>query len=204
MTARFVAFEGGEGSGKSTQAHRVASARDALLTHQPGGTDIGASIRQIVLSIDTAGLTDRAEVLLIAADKAQHVEEVIGPTLAAGTDVICDRYVASSLAYQGAGRQLGIDTVLSLSTFAVDGLRPDLTVLFDVPVEIGLARIDGAPDRLEEQDRDFHERVRAAYLDFAAADPEHWVIIDATASADAVADQLDAVLHARLGWDLHG
>ena len=200
MTGRFISFEGGEGSGKSTQAHRVARARGALLTHQPGGTDIGASIRQLLLSTDTAGLTYRAEALLMAADRAQHVEELIRPTLATGQDVICDRYVASSLAYQGAGRELGIEEVLGLSAFAVDGLWPELTVLLDVPVDVGFARLNGTPDRLEQQDRDFHERVRAAYLEMAGTQSDRWVIIDATASTDTVTSELDAVLRARFGW----
>lgn len=200
MTARFISFEGGEGSGKSTQARRVADARGALFTHQPGGTEIGAAIRRIVLGNDTAGLTDRAEALLMAADRAQHVEELIVPTLATGQDVICDRYVASSLAYQGAGRELGVEQVLSLSSFAVDGLRPELTVLLDVPVDVGLARISTAPDRLEQLDRAFHERVRAAYLELARADQQRWVIVDATAKVQAVTAQVDALLRDRFGW----
>ena len=146
--ARFIAFEGGEGSGKSTQARRIADARGALLTRQPGGTEIGASIRELLLSPSTQGLSDHAEALLMAADRAQHVAEMIQPALAAGRDVVCDRYVSSSLAYQGAGRNLGIDAVLALSEFAVGETWPDLNVLLDVPPEIGLGRIDGPPDRL--------------------------------------------------------
>lgn len=202
MTPRLVTFEGGEGSGKSTQARRVAEARGALLTHQPGGTTIGASIREVLLSPSTEGLSDRAEALLMAADRAQHVAEVIRPALAAGRDVICDRYVDSSLAYQGAGRELGIDAVRELSTFAVDGVWPDLTVLLDVPPEVGMRRIDGVPDRLEQQAVDFHERVRDAYRSLAAADPERWAVIDASAPVDAVASELDAVLADRIGWHL--
>jgi len=202
MTGRLVTFEGGEGSGKSTQARRVADARGALLTRQPGGTEIGASIRELLLSPSTAGLSDRAEALLMAADRAQHVDEVIRPTLAAGRDVICDRYVDSSLAYQGAGRELGIDAVRELSSFAVDGVWPDLTVLLDVPIVVGMQRIDGAPDRLEQQDADFHERVRNAYRSLAAADPDRWVVIDATSPVEVVAAELDDVMADRLGWTL--
>jgi len=205
MTAtrgRFIAFEGGEGSGKSTQSRRVANERGALLTRQPGGTEIGASIRELLLSPDTAGLSDRAEALLMAADRAQHVDAMIEPALAAGKDVICDRYVSSSLAYQGAGRELGSDRVLTLSEFAVDGTWPDLNVLLDVPVDVGLSRLDGPPDRLEQQDRDFHERVRQTFLDLAEASPDLWLVIDGTQSVEAVAAELDSGLLARVGWQL--
>lgn len=205
MTAtrgHFVAFEGGEGSGKSTQSRRVAEARGALLTRQPGGTEIGASIRELLLSPTTTGLSDRAEALLMAADRAQHVDTMIEPTLAGGRDVVCDRYVASSLAYQGAGRSLGIDRVLALSEFAVGDTWPDLNVLLDVPVEVGLSRIDGPPDRLEQQGDGFHERVRQTFLDLATASPREWFVIDGTQPVEAVAAQLDAELHERFGWTL--
>ena len=196
----FVAFEGGEGSGKSTQARRIADAHDALLTRQPGGTEIGASIRELLLSTDTEGLSLRAEALLMAADRAQHVDELIRPTLAAGRHVVCDRYLASSLAYQGAGRELGEDAVGALSAFAVDGLLPDLVLLLDVPVEVGLGRIDSAPDRLESLGGGFHERVRQSFLAQAAADADRWVVIDATQPLAVVTAAVDAALHERLGW----
>ena len=200
--ARFIAFEGGEGSGKSTQARRIAEARGALLTRQPGGTDIGASIRQLLLSPETDGLSDRAEALLMAADRAQHVDQLINPTLAAGQDVICDRYVSSSLAYQGAGRSLGIEAVLALSQFAVADTWPDLNVLLDVPVEVGLNRLDGPPDRLELQGDGFHDRVRQTFLDLAAASPDNWLVIDGTQPLEVVSDELDAALRDRFGWEL--
>jgi dTMP kinase len=202
MMGRFVAFEGGEGSGKSTQARRVGDARGALLTRQPGGTKIGASIRELLLSPDTAGLSDRAEALLMAADRAQHVDEMIRPALLAGQDVICDRYVSSSLAYQGAGRSLGIAPVLALSEFAVDDVWPDLNVLLDVPAEVGLARIDGPPDRLEQQGDGFHDRVRQTFLDLAAASPDRWLVIDGTQTTEAVSAELDAALDERFAWKL--
>ena len=201
-TAAFIAFEGGEGSGKSTQARRIAEARGALLTRQPGGTALGAAMRQILLSPDTEGLTHRAEALLMAADRAQHVEELIDPALASGQDVVCDRYVASSLAYQGAGRSLGIEQVLALSQFAVGDTWPDLNVLLDVPVDVGLGRIDGPPDRLEQQRDGFHERIRDTFLALAAEAPDRWLVIDATQSIDEVSTQLDAALNARFGWDV--
>jgi len=203
MTAglgRFLAFEGGEGSGKSTQARRIAKERGALLTRQPGGTEIGASIRHLLLSPDTAGLSDRAEALLMAADRAQHVDQMIRPALDAGQDVVCDRYVSSSLAYQGAGRSLGISDVLGLSEFAVGDTWPDLNVLLDVPVEIGLGRIDGPADRLEQLGTGFHHRVRQTFLDLAAAAPEKWVVIDGTQSLDTVSAELDACLAERFAW----
>jgi len=200
--AYFIAFEGGEGSGKSTQARRIADARGAVLTRQPGGTTLGAAMRQILLSPDTEQLDDRAEALLMAADRAQHVSELIVPTLASGQDVVCDRYVASSLAYQGAGRRLGIDQVLALSQFAVGDTWPDLNVLLDVPVEVGLGRIDGPPDRLEQVGDGFHDRVRQTFLDLAKASPDQWLVIDATQTVDAVAAELNAGLNARFGWSL--
>ena len=196
----FITFEGGEGSGKSTQARRLANAHGALLTRQPGGTEIGAQIRELLLSPQTDGLSLRAEALLMAADRAQHVDELIEPTLAAGTHVICDRYMASSIAYQGAGRELGTEAVGALSAFAIDGLVPDLTVLLDVPADVGLARIDGPPDRLEQLDIDFHRRVRQCFVDMAAADPGRWVAVDATQPVEAISAQLDALVADRFGW----
>jgi len=198
-SGQFVVFEGGEGSGKSTQATRVAAARGALLTRQPGGTELGASIRALLLGTETVGLSDRAEALLMAADRAQHVDEMIRPALEQGRDVVCDRYVGSSLAYQGAGRELGVDAVAALSAFAIDGVEPDVVLLLDVPVDVGLGRIDGEPDRLEKLARDFHERVRATYRSLAEAHSS-WVLIDATQPVEAVAAAVDAALDERLGW----
>lgn len=195
----FITFEGGEGSGKSTQARRLADVHGALLTRQPGGTEIGAQIRELLLSPDTTGLSLRAEALLMAADRAQHVDELIEPTLAAGTNVICDRYMASSIAYQGAGRELGA-AVGALSEFAINGLVPDLTVLLDLPAEVGLARIDGPPDRLEQLDIDFHSRVRQCFVDLAQADPDRWFVADATQPIEVISAQLDALVADRFGW----
>ena len=204
MSGSFVTFEGGEGSGKSTQARRIAERHGALFTFQPGATEIGASIRQLLLSTDTEGLSLRAEALLMAADRAQHVDEVIRPALAAGRNVVCDRYMASSLAYQGAGRELGVDQVATLSAFAIDGVIPTLTVLLDVPVDVGLGRIDAAPDRLESLGDGFHRRVRQGYLDLAAAAPERWVVVDAAQGIDEVAAAVDAIVAERLGWRVDG
>lgn len=202
MTGRgaFVVFEGGEGSGKSTQASRLAERRSAVLTRQPGGTEIGSQIRQLLLSGDTAGLSLRAEALLMAADRAQHVDQLINPALNEGQDVICDRYLGSSLAYQGAGRELGVEQVRDLSTFAVDGVMPDLVLLLDVPVAVSRERIGADRDRLERLPDDFHQRVRDAYLALAAAEPEVWVVIDGTASVVEISSQIDAVVAERFGW----
>ncbi len=193
MTGRLIVFEGGEGSGKSTQAARIAADRNALLTRQPGGTEVGASIRELLLSTNTVGLSARAEALLMAADRAQHVEELIAPTLQSGRDVVCDRYFGSSIAYQGAGRGLGAEAVLPLSLFAVDGVLPDLVVLLDVPADIGLARSVGDVDRFEAQDLAFHETVRASFLEQADANAT-WVVVDATGSLEQVATAVDAAL----------
>lgn len=200
MTGRFIVFEGGEGSGKSTQAERVAVASGALLTRQPGGTAIGASIRELLLSPTSTGLSSRAEALLMAADRAQHVEQTIRPTLDAGRDVVCDRYVASSLAYQGAGRSLGVDAVRTLSDFAVQGTWPDLTILIDVPVEVGLGRLDGPPDRIEQQEVEFHHRVRQTFLALAGAAPDTWLVVDGSHDLDRVSAAVDEGLRDRLGW----
>lgn len=196
----FVVFEGGEGSGKSTQAARLAEASGALLTRQPGGSEIGQRIRELLLSPDTVDLDARAEALLMAADRAQHVAQVIRPTLDSGRPVVCDRYLASSLAYQGAGRGLGIDAVLPLSLFAVDDVLPDIVFLLDVPVEVSRARLAGNHDRLEREPDDFHERVRQAFLDLAVGHPERWVTLDGTLPPDDLQDRIAQTLHERFDW----
>lgn len=197
---RFVVFEGGEGSGKSTQARRLAERCGGFFTFQPGATEIGAQMRQILLSPTTGFLDPRAEALLMAADRAQHVAEVIEPTLASGQAVICDRYLASSMAYQGAGRRLGVEVIRDMSLFAAQGLVPDLVILLDVPVEVGRTRMGEAPDRLEAEGREFHETIRSAFLNLADAHPARWITIDGTQSLEAVSDQVDAVVAERYGW----
>lgn len=187
MTARFIVFEGGEGSGKSTQAARLAERLDAVLTRQPGGTDVGASLRAILLDPENTALAPRAEALLMAADRAQHAEELIRPALAAGRHVVCDRYTYSSVAYQGYGRGLGAEVVRDLSAWATDELWPDLVVLLDVDDEVAASRLDRDLDRFEQAGDDFHRRVREGFREQAAADPERWVVIDGAASIDDVA-----------------
>lgn len=202
MTGQFVVFEGGEGSGKSTQARRLAEARGALLTREPGGTPLGAEIRKLLLDPGTDAVSPRAEALLMAADRAHHVATKIRPALEAGTDVISDRYLASSIAYQGDGRELGAAEVASLSMFAVDGLLPDLVILLDVPTATGRARAGdrGAPDKMEQEDERFHRRVHESFRRIAAAHPERWIVIDGTMTEDEVAGEVRAAVADRLGW----
>lgn len=189
----FVAFEGGEGAGKSTQVLLLdgwfrARGIGPLLTREPGGTPAGERIRAIVLD-PASSLTPRAEALLYAADRAHHVESVVRPALIAGDVVISDRYVDSSLAYQGAGRALAMPQVRQLSEWATGGLLPDLTVVLDVDPAAGLARAAGhrSPDRMEQESLAFHQRVRSGFLELAAADADRYLVLDATRPADELA-----------------
>jgi dTMP kinase len=187
---RFIVFEGGEGSGKSTQAARLADRLGAVLTREPGGTAIGGALRALLLDARTTGLDDRAEALLMAADRAQHVAEVIRPALTSGRHVVSDRYIGSTLAYQGYGRGLPVDDLRRLSAWAAAGLMADLVVVLDVPRELGSTRIAGrldpVPDRLEAASGGFHDRVAQGYRALAAADPARWVVVDGTGPAGEV------------------
>jgi dTMP kinase len=203
----FLAFEGGEGAGKSTQVRRLQewlTEQGVVVrtTREPGGTALGARVRGILLDPASAGLSPRAEALLYAADRAQHVHEVLRPALDAGAVVVTDRFVDSSLAYQGAGRTIGLDDVRAVSRWATEGLRPDLTVLLDLPPEVGLERARGraAADRLESESLDFHQRVRATFTALAAADPGRYLVLDATGSPEEIA----AAVRARVGTLLPG
>jgi dTMP kinase len=196
VTGRFIALEGGEGSGKSTQAKLLADALGALATFEPGDTALGVGIRAVLLDPATASLDDRAEALLMAADRAQHVAEVIRPALARGRHVVCDRYFGSSVAYQGYGRGLSTDWIATLSAWATDGLMPDLTVLLDVPADVAAARASGKPDRFESAGDAFHQRVLDGYRALAA-DPS-WVIVDGAGPVDEVAVAVRAVVRDRL------
>ena len=184
--ARFIVFEGGEASGKSTQASRLAARLDAVRTHEPGGTAIGAALRSLLLDARTTGLDDRAEALLMAADRAQHVAEVVRPALASGRHVVCDRYIGSTLAYQGHGRGLPIDDLERISTWAAGDLWPDVIVLLDVPADVATARAEGPRDRMEAAGDDFHDRVVRGYRDLARAHPQRWVTVDGAGPADEV------------------
>jgi dTMP kinase len=182
----FVVFEGGEAAGKSTQAARLARRLGAVLTREPGDTPAGKAIRELLLDPATTGLDDRTEALLMAADRAQHVAEVVRPALAAGRHVVSDRYVGSSLAYQGFGRGLPVDEVRRLSAWATGGLEPDLVVLLDVPTDVAAARVGDRPDRVEAAGEDFHRRVADGYRALAAADPGRWTVVDGCDDPDAV------------------
>jgi dTMP kinase len=197
----FITLEGIEGSGKSTQARLLAEVLgpDTLLTREPGATALGRGIRELLLGHDHAGMVPAAEVLLFFADRAQHVAEVLRPALAGGRTVISDRYVDSSLAYQGYGRGLRLDLIRAVAELATGGLRPELTLLLDLPVEAGLGRVQrrGVPDRLDAEERAFHERVRAGYLALADAEPARWVRVDADADAEEVARRVRQAVEAR-------
>ncbi len=189
-TGVFVAFEGGDGAGKSTQVRLLADwltslGREVLVTRQPGGTPLGAQIRDLVLHGDH--VSPRAEALLFAADKAQHVDLVIRPALEAGGVVITDRYTDSSIAYQGAGRDLGADEVAQLQRWAVDSVVPDLTVIIDVSAQEGRRRRGEVHDRLESEGDAFHESVRAHFLALAAQAPHRYLVLDGTLPADDLA-----------------
>ena len=198
---RFVVFEGGEGSGKSTQARLLAARWRAELTFEPGDTEVGARLRAILLDPATGDLDPRAEALLMAADRAHHVATRIRPALHRGRDVVCDRFVGSSIAYQGYGRGLGAEQVAALSVFATDGLVPDLVVLLDVPASVADARLAaaGTPDRLEAAGDAFHRMVAKGYRELAAADPGRWLVVDGTGTVEAVAARVQAAVGSRLG-----
>lgn len=190
-TGLFVCFEGGEGAGKSTQSRLlhdwlVARGETVLLTFEPGDTPVGKELRRIVLDPATGDLSDRTEALLYAADKAEHVDHVVLPALERGEVVITDRYVDSTLAYQGAGRTLDVAEVEAVARWATHDLRPHLTVVLDLAPEAGLGRFDER-DRIEGQSLAFHERVRQGFLDLAAADPNHYVVLDARAPIEEIA-----------------
>ena len=181
-----MAFEGGEATGKTTQARLLAERLGAVLTREPGGTEVGERVRELVL--DPAVRVDvRAEALLMAAARAQHVAEVIEPALAAGRHVVTDRFTASSLAYQGVGRGLGVDEVAGLSSYATGGLEPDMVLLLDLPLETAAARLSNEPDRLEREGAPFHARVSAAFRQLAGADPARWAVVPADGTVDEVA-----------------
>jgi dTMP kinase len=187
-----IAFEGGEGSGKSTQAGILAERLDAILTHEPGATRLGARLRELLLD-PNANIDPRAEALLLAADRAQHVAEVIGPALAKGRVVVTDRYLYSSLAYQAFGRGLELPGVRALSAFA-GAPEADLVVLITVSPEVRAKRLKVNPDRIEASGDDFHQRVELGFKALADADPDRWAVIDGDGPIDDVAARVwDAV-----------
>jgi dTMP kinase len=199
---KFIVLEGGEGSGKSTQASLLSAVLDAVQTREPGGTEVGLQLREVLLGRSTTGLSDRAEALLMAADRAQHVAEVVEPALAAGRHVVCDRFLGSSVAYQGYGRGLDPAEVRDLSVWATAGLLPDLVVLLTVPAQESVRRTGGARDRIEDAGAEFHQRVADGFAAQAAADPGRWVVVDGSGTRDQVAEEVLAAVTDRLGLDV--
>jgi dTMP kinase len=195
--AWFVAFEGGEATGKSTQAQRLAERTGALLTREPGGTPLGLELRAVLLDHLDASIDARAEALLMAADRAQHVAEVVRPALEAGRPVVTDRYIGSSLAYQGFGRGLPLDEVAKLSRWATGGLLPDAVVLLTVDFREAARRRGQVTDRVEAAGDAFHRRVTDGYMALAADDPERWVVIDGAGDVDGVEVRVWDALRAR-------
>jgi dTMP kinase len=194
---RFIVLEGGDACGKSTQVarlvERLRAKHEVVETFEPGATAVGRRIRAVVLDGEEP-IAPGAEALLMAADRSQHVAEVVRPALARGAWVVSDRYVPSSLAYQGAGRGLGVEAIERLSEWATDGLRPDLVVVLDVPDEVAAARRNGG-DRMEREEEAFHARVREAYRQLAG--PRGWVIVDGSGDVDTVAEKVWAVVQKR-------
>jgi dTMP kinase len=195
----FVTLEGGDGSGKTTQAELleqwlVERGRTVVRTREPGGTDVGIEVREIVLH-HRGDIAPRAEALLYAADRAHHVATVVRPALERGDVVIQDRYIDSSVAYQGAGRVLDPEAVRRLSEWATEGLRPDLTILLDLDADAARGRLDEARtryDRLEAEASEFHDRVRSAYLSLAASEPERFLVVDAALPVEEIAAAIRA------------
>ncbi|MFG2498624.1 dTMP kinase [Streptomyces sp. NPDC048441] len=190
-TGFFIALEGGDGAGKSTQAEALAEwirakGHEVVVTREPGATPVGKRLRSILLDVSSAGLSHRAEALLYAADRAEHVDTVVRPALERGAVVISDRYIDSSVAYQGAGRDLSPTEIARISRWATAGLVPNLTVLLDVSPEAARERFTEAPDRLESEPAEFHARVRSGFLTLAAADPGRYLVVDAAQEPEAV------------------
>ena len=196
MTGRLIAFEGADASGKSTQAQRLAARLGVELTFQFGATEIGSAIRSILLDPAHDMLDDRAEALLVIADKAQHVAEVVAPALARGETVITDRFTASTTAYQGFGRGLDRDELTRMMHWATNGIEPDLTVLLDVNLDVARQRLGDEVDRIEGAGAEFHTKVRQGYLEMAAADPDRWVVVGADGTVEDVAARVDAAVDA--------
>ncbi|MEV0199831.1 dTMP kinase [Nonomuraea sp. NPDC050691] len=200
MPGLFIAFEGGEGSGKTTQSRMIAiwlrdQGYDVVQTREPGSTKVGMRLRAILLDAAERGLSPRAEALMYAADRSEHVEKVIRPALRRGAIVVCDRYVDSSLAYQGAGRALDPEDVAKVNSWATGGLLPHLTVLIDTPPSIGLTRLGGAADRIESEPLEFHERVRKEFRALAAASPERYLVVDGTFAPEQITRAIQDRVH---------
>jgi dTMP kinase len=217
MGGKLIVFEGVEGSGKTTQLRRcsdwlqesglrlclgsLSEKTPVVVTREPGGTSLGLSLRQLLLEEHSSSLQDRAELLLYAADRAQHVEEVLKPQRALGAIILCDRYTDSTVAYQGYGRGLDLKLIQQLNQIATDGLESDLTLWLDIDAETGLkrARERGTADRMEQADLGFHRRVQQGFAELAASYPQRIVRIDASKSEEEVHLAIQDVLRQRLG-----
>ena len=196
---RYIAFEGPEGCGKSTHAKRLAARLGAVITREPGGTRIGAMLREVLANPDNTDMNARTEALLMAADRAQHVEEVVLPALARGQHVVSDRSVYSTLAYQGYGRSLSLDSLRSVNDWALGGRLPDLIVYMQVPSDVLSERLAKRDlDRFEREGADFFARVNAGFDALMAADPGRWITIDGTLSKDGVESLVWERVSARL------
>lgn len=187
MTARYIALEGLEGCGKSTHATRLAARLDAVATREPGGTRIGSLLRSILADTASTDMAPRTEALLMAADRAQHMAEVVRPALEAGRHVVSDRSIYSTLAYQGHGRGLGVEELLRISTWALADRLPDMVVYIDVPMDTLAERLKKRDlDRFEREGPEFFSRVHEGFSALRAADPARWIVIDGTAPKDDV------------------
>lgn len=208
MGGKLIVFEGVEGCGKTTQLQRSQEWLQSLpdfaqapslvfVTHEPGGTELGLGLRRLLLRAGGNKIQDSAELLLFAADRAQHVEEVLKPQLALGAMILCDRYTDSTIAYQGYGRGLSLSLIEQLNSIATGGLKSDLTLWLDIDVEVGLARKRGigAADRIEQADLAFHRRVQQGYTELAKAHPERIIRVDASLSEELVQEQIRAIMH---------
>lgn len=199
-TAHYIVFEGIEGCGKSTQASRLATDLGAVLTRETGGTQIGARIREVLHDPANTHLSPIAEALLIAGDRAQHYAEVLAPNLSAGRHVVSDRSVYSSIAYQGYGRGLDLDTVTSVNRWAIQDRWPDLVVLLDLDHDTAMSRIgDRALDRFEQEEAGFFARIVEGFRTMARTDVAHWVVIDGNRSPDEIATEVRRVVRDRFG-----
>jgi len=197
----FISLEGGEGAGKSTQNKRIVEwlsgqGKAIVETREPGGTVVSEQVRQVLLDTRNAGLNPTAELLMMFAARSQLVQEVILPALEEGKVIVCDRFADASYAYQGGGRQLGTEIVAQVERIVLKGLQPDLTLLFDIPVELGMTRVAdrGEADRFEVESIKFFERVRRAYLDSAKANPHRFRVIDASQDEEQVWQQVKRIL----------